>query len=109
MRESGLKWPSVPLPLRGGGKKDTDGAAGEMIETMDITVKSLLEPTTLLQYLAFKINSIDLTIQLTLSTFDRLTHILRYTKNGSLLGRQRIRGYLVQLTITHLLGCRYLA
>lgn len=67
-----------------------------MIEAMGITLnleKSITEPTTNLQYLGFKIDSIDLTIQLTLSAFDRLTHVLRYTKQGSLLDRQRIRGY----------------
>lgn len=71
-------------------------AAIDMIEAMGITLnlgKSIIEPTTTLQYLGFKINSVNLTIQLTLSAFDRLTHILRYTKQGSLLDRQRIRGY----------------
>lgn len=83
--------------------------AGEMMEITVNRQKSLLEPTTHLQYLGFKINSIDLTIRLTLSAFDGLTHIPRYTKYGSHLDRQRIRGYLIQLTIFHLLGCRYLA
>lgn len=68
----------------------------DMIEAMGITLnieKSVVEPTTSLQYLGFKIDSINLTIQLTLTAFDRLTHVLRYTKNGSHLDRQRIRGY----------------
>lgn len=68
----------------------------DMVEAMGITInyeKSIIEPTTSLQYLGFKVDSIDLTIQLTLTAFDRLTHVLRYTKNGSLLDRQRIRGY----------------
>lgn len=67
-----------------------------MIDAMGITAnqaKSVLIPTTSLQYLGFKINSVDLTIQLTLSEFDRLQHILRYTRQGSLLDRQRIKGY----------------
>lgn len=67
-----------------------------MIEAMGVTLnltKSITEPTTFLQYLGFKINSIDLTIQLTLSAFDRLTHVLRFTKNGPHLDKQRIRGY----------------
>lgn len=34
-----------------------------------------------------------MTIQLTLSVFDRLNHVQRYTKKGSLLDRQRIRSY----------------
>lgn len=68
----------------------------DMIGAMGITLnveKSIMQPTTSLQYLGFKINSIDLTIQLTLAAFDRLTLVLRYTKNGLLLDRQRIRGY----------------
>lgn len=71
-------------------------AAVDMIEAMGITLnrdKSELTPTTNLQYLGFKIDSVYLTIQLTLSAFDRLSHVLRYTKNGSYLDRQRIKGY----------------
>lgn len=71
-------------------------SAIDMIGAMGITLnynKSIIEPTTYLQYLGFKIDSIELTIQLTLSAFDRLTLVLRFTKNGSLLDRQRIRGY----------------
>lgn len=69
-------------------------SALDMIKAMGITInssKSVL--CTTLQYLGFKINSIDLTIKLTLSAFDRLIHVLRYTKNGSILDRQRIRSY----------------
>lgn len=70
--------------------------AVDMIEAMGITInthKSILVPTTHLQYLVFKFDSLDRTIQLTLPAFNRLTHVLRYTKNGSTLDRQRIRGY----------------
>lgn len=68
----------------------------EVIEAMGITVnqaKSVLIPTTSLQYFGFKVNSVDLTIQLTLSEFDRLQQISRYTRQDSLLDRQRIKGY----------------
>lgn len=76
----------------------------DMIEAMGITInvnKSIPTPVTKLQCLGFKIDSSEeLTIQLTLSAmllsalcFDRLTHVLRYTKNGSSLDRQRIKGY----------------
>lgn len=81
--------------LHSGSNTDL-ATAIEMIETMGITLnyaKSVIEPTTNLQYLGFKVDSMELTIQLTLSAFDRLTHILRFTKNGSHLDRQRIRGY----------------
>lgn len=75
---------------------ETDLAtAVDMIEAMGITInvqKSVLSPTTHLQYLGFKIDSLDLTIQLTLPAYDRLTHVLRFTRNGSELDRQRIRG-----------------
>lgn len=60
-----------------------------MIEAKGITIntqKSILNPITKLHYLGFKIDSVELTIQLTLSAFDRLTNVLRYTKDGSLLG-----------------------
>lgn len=81
--------------LHSGSSTDLTTAI-DMIEAMGITLnyaKSVIEPTTSLQYLGFKVGSIDLTIQLTLAAFDRLTHVLRYTKNGSNLNRQRIRGY----------------
>lgn len=75
--------------LHSGSSTDL-ATAIDMIEAMGITLnftKSVTEPTT--TYLGFKIDS----IQLTLAAFDRLTHVLRYTKNGSNLDRQRIRGY----------------
>lgn len=54
----------------------------EMIDVMGITVnqaKSVLIPTgtSYFQYIGFKINSVDMIIQFTLSEFDRLQHILR--------------------------------
>lgn len=81
--------------LHSGSGNDLQTAI-DMIEAMGITLnysKSVIQPTTSLQYLGFKIDSIDLTIQLTLPAFDCLTHVLRNTKNGSNLDRQRIRGY----------------
>lgn len=87
--------------------------AVEMIETMDITVnrqKSLLEPTTILglQYLGFKINSIDLTIRLTLCAFSQIdTYPPLYQKWIDSGYGDMPRGSCS--TYDHLLGCRYLA
>lgn len=63
----------------------------DMIEAMGITLnieKSVITPTTSLQYLGFKIDSIDLTIQLTLPASDSLTHILRLIHRKWLSSRQ---------------------
>lgn len=55
--------------------------------------KSISEPTTKLVYLGFKIDTRQMTIQLTLTAHDWLTGLLRHTRNGSLKDRQRIARY----------------
>lgn len=66
--------------LHSGAPEDLQTAL-DMIEAMGIAInhsKSIILPKTSLQYLGFKINSADLTIQLTLSAFVRLSHMLRH-------------------------------
>lgn len=58
--------------LHSGAPEDLQTAL-DMIESIGITTnhsKSIFLPKTSLQHLEFKINSVDLTIQLTLSAFD---------------------------------------
>lgn len=78
------------------GTREEIRAACLQITNFGVTInneKSVLTPCTSLTYLGFKINSVDMTIKLLLSTYDKLTHLLRFVKNGSTKDRQKIHGY----------------
>lgn len=70
--------------------------AVNMIRTMGLTInndKSILVPTTSLQYLGFKVDTREHTIQITLTAHSRMMHLLRYVRRGSDKDRKRIAGY----------------
>lgn len=81
--------------------------AVDLVRASGVTIDedmSVLNPTHKLVYLGFKIDTVRMTIQLTLSAHDRLVYLPRYTRQGSLKDRQRISGYPLQPSLATLLS-----